>query len=117
MDWWRNKNVPECSKVRILGLVRKNSYRGTSPCSVPKVAFWKNGEKSLREVLFYRWKLLYRVRAFVTSLYCCVVSVFSLVVRGCSWLLLVVPGRVSPYLKRFVLGWLRAGGGIYPLHA
>lgn len=92
MDWWRNKNVPECSKVRIFRLVRKNSYRGTSPCSIPKVAFWKNGEKSLRGVLFYRWKLLYRVRAFV-----------MLLLR----LLLVAPGcarSCRPVPKTFCFG-------------
>lgn len=46
----------------------------------------------------------------------CVCYVVIAFAPGCSWLLLVVPGRVAPYLKRFVLGWLRAGGGIYPLH-
>lgn len=102
MDWWRNKNVPECSKVRILGLVRKNSYRGTSPCSVPKVAFWENGKKVCVGYCFVGGNCYI---ACVRLLCCCCV---------CSWLLLVVP---PPYLKRFVLGWLRAGDGIYPLYA
>lgn len=70
MDLRRNKNVPECSKVRIFRLVWKISYRGASLASVLKVAFWENDGKSLRQVLFYWWTLLYRVRAFVMLLLC-----------------------------------------------